>query len=161
MALRVVGGKKSTKLDEFDLFRMASEYDAISSQMKALEKQKKTLSEKIKELTQKFGAKDEKGSHYASNGEFLCGNVAKHSISLNTDKAVKLLQSKGLHDYIEEKIVKVVDEKKLEKAIAMGEITQAEFESIMDDKVSYSVLVKKEEQMPEVQQTTLKAAKKK
>ena len=160
MALKVVGGKK-TSLTKSDLFKMASEYDVLSSQIKALETQRKSLAEKIKELAQKFGSKDDKGSHYASNGEFMCGNVARHSISLNTDKAIKLLQSKGLNDYIEEKIVKTVDEKKLERAIALGEISQEEFESIMVDKVSYSVLVKKEEQMPEVQQTTLKAAKKK
>ena len=140
---------------------MAQEYDAISLQIKALDSQKKSLADKIKELAQKFGTKDDKGSHYCGNDEFMCGNVAKHSISLNTDRAVALLQKKGLNEYIEEKIVKVVDEKKLEKAIINGQITQKEFDSIMDDKVSYSVSVKKIEEMPEVEVTQLKAAKKK
>lgn len=160
MALKVVGGKKTT-MTKADLFRMAQEYDAISLQIKALDSQKKSLADKIKELAQKFGTKDDKGSHYCGNDEFMCGNVAKHSISLNTDRAVALLQKKGLNEYIEEKIVKVVDEKKLEKAIINGQITQEEFDSIMDDKVSYSVSVKKIEEMPEVEVTQLKAAKKK
>lgn len=160
MALKVVGGKKTT-MTKADLFRMAQEYDAISLQIKALDSQKKSLADKIKELAQKFGTKDDKGSHYCGNDEFMCGNVAKHSISLNTDRAVALLQKKGLNEYIEEKIVKVVDEKKLEKAIINGQITQEEFDSIMDDKVSYSVSVKKIEDMPEVEVTQLKAAKKK
>lgn len=160
MALKVVGGKKTT-MTKADLFRMAQEYDAISLQIKALDSQKKSLADKIKELAQKFGTKDDKGSHYCGNDEFMCGNVAKHSISLNTDRAVALLQKKGLNEYIEEKIVKVVDEKKLEKAIINGQITQEEFDSIMDDKVSYSVSVKKMEEMPEVEVTQLKAAKKK
>ena len=160
MALKVVGGKKTT-MTKADLFRMAQEYNAISLQIKALDSQKKSLADKIKELAQKFGTKDDKGSHYCGNDEFMCGNVAKHSISLNTDRAVALLQKKGLNEYIEEKIVKVVDEKKLEKAIINGQITQEEFDSIMDDKVSYSVSVKKMEEMPEVEVTQLKAAKKK
>lgn len=160
MALKVVGGKKTT-MTKADLFRMAQEYNAISLQIKALDSQKKSLADKIKELAQKFGTKDDKGSHYCGNDEFMCGNVAKHSISLNTDRAVALLQKKGLNEYIEEKIVKVVDEKKLEKAIINGQITQEEFDSIMDDKVSYSVSVKKIEEMPEVEVTQLKAAKKK
>ena len=160
MALKVVGGKKTT-MTKADLFRMAQEYDAISLQIKALDSQKKSLADKIKELAHKFGTKDDKGSHYCGNDEFMCGNVAKHSISLNTDRAVALLQKKGLNEYIEEKIVKVVDEKKLEKAIINGQITQEEFDSIMDDKVSYSVSVKKIEEMPEVEVTQLKAAKKK
>ena len=91
----------------------------------------------------------------------MCGNVAKHSVSLNTDKAIKLLQKKGLNDLIEEKIVKTVDEKKLEKAVMDGKITNEEFNSIVNDKVSYSVLVKKVEEMPEVEVSHLMAARKK
>ena len=160
MALRVIGGKKSTMTKD-DLFKFAKDYNDISLQMKSLDKQKKSLADKIKELAQKFGTKDDKGSHYCGNDEFMCGNVAKHSVSLDTDKAIKLLQKKGLNDLIEEKIVKTVDEKKLEKAVMDGTITNEEFNSIMNDKVSYSVLVKKVEEMPEVEVSHLMAARKK
>ena len=91
----------------------------------------------------------------------MCGNVAKHSVSLDTDKAVKLLQKKGLNDLIEEKIVQTVDENKLEKAVIDGTITDEEFNSIMNDRVSYSVSVRKVDDMPEVEVSALMAARKK
>lgn len=160
MALKVVGGKKSTMTKD-DLFKLAKEYNAISSQIKALDTQKKSLADKIKELAKKFGTKDDKGSYFCGNEDFMCGNVAKHSVSLDMDKAVKLLQKKGLNDLIEEKIVQTVDEKKLEKAVMDGTITDEEFNSIMNDRVSYSVSVRKVDDMPEVEVSALMAARKK
>ena len=45
MALKVIGGKKSTMTKD-DLFKFAKDYNAISLQIKSLDEQKKSLAEK-------------------------------------------------------------------------------------------------------------------
>lgn len=159
MSFKVARGKKDSSREE--LFQLAREYSELSANMKMLEETKKSLATKIKDLSVKLGVVDNKGSHYCENDEFICGNVAKHKISLDNDKAVVLLQKKGLTGIIEEKIVKVIDEKKLEKAVAVGDVTQSEFESVMIDKVTYQVSVTKKDSIPVVEQSYLMAASKK
>lgn len=159
MALKKTG--KSALQTRDDVFRMAKEYDEISTQIKSLDKTKKTLSDSIKKLAEKFFQEDDKGSYIGDNGVYLCGKQAKHSITLNTDKALALLKKKNLESIIVRQIVETVDEKKLEQAVAVGDITQEEFESIMNDSVSYAVTVKKLADMPAVEQTTVKKAARK
>lgn len=164
MALKAVGGK-STKTTQTrdDVFRMAQEYDEVSNQIKMLDKTKKSLSESIKKLAEKFFPEDDKGSHIGDNGAYQCGKQAKHSISLNEGRAMEIIRKKHLtKQLVTQKTVDVIDEKALETCVATGKITQEEFDYMMDDVVSYAVVVKKLEEMPEVEQTTVhKAARKK
>ena len=157
--------KKKSKvtpiISKADVLKMAEDYNNISKQIKMLESKKKELSDKLKQGAESYGVQDDKGSYFCGNEDFMCGNVAKRSVSLDMDKAVKLLQKNGLNDLIEEKIVQTVDEKKLEKAVMDGTITDEEFNSIMNDRVSYSVSVRKVDDMPEVEVSALMAARKK
>lgn len=167
--------KKTTKkanlsvaLKEEDYQKLAKEYSEISEQAKVLTSRKSELSSTLKEGAQRLGTKDDKGSFYMGNAddEFIIGSVIKKSITLNNEKGYEYLKNKGLNKcyrrVVETKYV--VDEDAVEKAISEGDLTLQEVQdNIYDISTSFSVSVKKQvaEEMPEIEQTKLVAAKKK
>lgn len=144
-----------------DIAKMGREYADISAQIKALEEQKKALADKIKNGAEQFGVKDDKGSFYLESDSHIMGKVAKKSISINQDLAVQTLESMGLGDVVDEVVVKTVNEDRLEKAVQEKRLSLDEVEKFTNTKVSYSVLVKEKEEMPEVEVSTAKVARKK
>lgn len=144
-----------------EIGKMGKEYADISAQIKQLEERKKSLAEKIKEGAEQFGVKDDKGSFYLENDTILMGKVAKKSFSIDQDKAVQTLESMGLGDVVDVVTTKTVNEDRLQSAVKDNRISLDEVEAFTNTKVSYSVLVKEKEAMPEVEQSTIKAAKKK
>ena len=144
-----------------DIGKMGREYADISAQIKVLEAKKKDLADKIKNGVEQFGVKDDKGSFYLENEDHIMGKVAKKSYKIDQDKAVKTLESMGLGDVVDVVTVKTVNEDKLQKAVADKRLTLNTVKGFTDESVSYSVLVKEKEAVPEVEQSTLKVAKKK
>lgn len=153
--------KKSASFDREQFNALAQEYSEISAQIKLLDERKKKLSALLKSGAVENGVRDDKGSSYLEVSDFIVGNVAKKSVKLNQDKAVALLKEKGLEDCIDVVTVETVNSDKLNSAVSTGKISLNEVESVTDISTSYSVSVKAKEEMPEVQQTTLKAAKRK
>ena len=139
---------------------LGRQYADISSQIKALEEQKKALAEKIKQGAEQFGVKDDKGSFYLESEDLMMGKVAKKSFKIDQDKAVKTLESMGIGDVVDEVTVRTVNEDRLQQAVSDGRLSLDTVESFTNVSVSYSVLVKEKEAMPEVEQTTLKSAAK-
>jgi hypothetical protein len=145
-----------------DYQKMGEEYLEVSSQIKELEAKKKTLSDKIKEGAETYGVKDDKGSYYCDTDTCIFGKVAKKSMKLNQDKAVETLESMGLGDLVDVITVKTVNEDRLTSAVQSGRITLEEVEEFTDTNTTYSVSVKaKEVVTAEVEQSTLKVARKK
>jgi len=144
-----------------DIAKMGREYADISAQIKQLEEQKKALAEKIKNGAEQFGVKDDKGSFYLESDSHIMGKVAKKSFSIEQDKAVETLESMGLGDVVDVVTTKTVNEDRLQSAIQDKRITLDEVEAFTNTKVSYSVLVKEKEAMPEVEVSTAKVARKK
>lgn len=145
-----------------DLERMAREYSEISEQIKVLDKKKKELADKIKADTERFGTKDDKGSFYYESESFITGRVSKKSFSLNQEKAKETLEEMGLWDELKKVVVtETVDEALLEKYVSEGKLDLDVVESFTNVKESFSVSVTKKEEIPQVQQTTLKVARKK
>lgn len=144
-----------------DIGRMGKEYAEISAQIKQLEERKKALADKIKAGAEQFGVKDDKGSFYLEDENFVMGKVAKKSFKIDQDKAVQTLESMGLGDIVDEVIVKTVNEDRLQKAVQEKRITLGEVQEFTKESVSYSVTVKEKEVLAEVEQTTLKVAKSK
>ena len=165
MALKKVTKKTSSNVTPLfsaeDIGRMGKEYADISAQIKKLEEQKKALADKIKNGAEQFGVKDDKGSFYLENDYFIMGKVAKKSIKIDQETAVATLESMGLGDVVDEVVVKTVNEDKLQKAVTDKRITLKEVQNFTKESVSYSVSVKEKEAMPEVEQSTLKVARKK
>ena len=162
MALKVVKGKKQ-KYTAKEVAQMSQEYSEVSSQIKLLETTKKTLADRLKEASELIGVKDSKGSYYYDAGDFMVGKVAKKSVSLKQEDTIKLLKEKGLYKKgVEVQKVEVINEKALEDAVKDGTISQEEFESLCNVKVTYSVSVQKVEEIPEVDTShVLKAASRK
>lgn len=153
--------KSSATFSEKEVASLGKEYAELSAQIKQLETRKKQLSDLIKENAEKYGVKDDKGSYYLESAEHIMGKVAKKSFKIDQDKAVKVLESLGLGDVVDEVTVKTVNEDKLDKAVSDGRISFDTVEDFTEVKTSYSVLVKEKEEVPEVEQTTLKAARRK
>lgn len=164
MAVLKRAKKSDTKVTpmftEDNVKSLGRQYADISSQIKALEEQKKALAEKIKQGAEQFGVKDDKGSFYLESEDLMMGKVAKKSFKIDQDKAVKTLESMGIGDVVDEVTVRTVNEDRLQQAVSDGRLSLDTVESFTDVSVSYSVLVKEKEAMPEVEQTTLKSAAK-
>lgn len=152
--------KVSSMFTEDNVKSLGRQYADISSQIKALEEQKKALAEKIKQGAEQFGVKDDKGSFYLESEDLMMGKVAKKSFKIDQDKAVKTLESMGIGDVVDEVTVRTVNEDRLQQAVSEGRLSLDTVESFTNVSVSYSVLVKEKEAMPEVEQTTLKSAAK-
>ena len=152
--------KVSSMFTEDNVKSLGRQYADISSQIKALEEQKKALAEKIKQGAEQFGVKDDKGSFYLESEDLMMGKVAKKSFKIDQDKAVKTLESMGIGDVVDEVTVRTVNEDRLQQAVSDGRLSLDTVESFTNVSVSYSVLVKEKEAMPEVEQTTLKSAAK-
>ena len=164
MAVLKRAKKSDTKVTpmftEDNVKSLGRQYADISSQIKALEEQKKALAEKIKQGAEQFGVKDDKGSFYLESEDLMMGKVAKKSFRIDQDKAVKTLESMGIGDVVDEVTVRTVNEDRLQQAVSDGRLSLDTVESFTNVSVSYSVLVKEKEAMPEVEQTTLKSAAK-
>lgn len=154
-------GTVTPMFTEDDIYSMAREYSELSSQIKELEARKKVLSEKIKEGSEKYGVKDDKGSFYLENDNFIMGKVAKKSFKIDQEKAVGVLKNMGLGDVVDVVTVETVNEDKLNSAVQEGRISINEVEKFTNVTTSYSVTVKEKEAMPEVEQSTVKMAARK
>lgn len=150
MGLKVV---KSTPV--VPISQLVQEYDSLRANKKTIEDRMTYLSNAIKEYAEKNGTKDDKGSFYTSVDGFLVGKQCKKSVSFNKDVAIKFFEDKHLHDAIV--ITKSIDEKAVEKYINNGDISYDDLESITTTKVTYAVDLKKEEEMPVVEQKDIKA----
>ena len=155
--------KKFTKpeMTAKEILSLGKEYSEISAQIKVLTDRKKELSDLIKKGAEKFGVIDDKGSYYLEDDNFILGKVAKKSFKLNQDKAVETLKSMDLGDVIDKVTTYIVNEDRLTQAVADKRISLDTVKSFTDTKVDYSVSVKEKEDMPEVEQSTLMAARKK
>ena len=140
--------KVSSMFTKDEISKMAKEYLDINAQLKVLTDKKSKLSEKIKFGSEQFGVKDDKGSFYLEDNSYIVGKVASKSIKLNEDKTLELITQKGLKKKCYKKETKeVLDEKALEELVTDGTITQDEFNSILDIKVTYKVLVNEKKEL--------------
>ena len=160
MALKKVNKVKPLFSAE-DIGKMGKEYAEISAQIKQLEERKKQLADKIKSGAEQFGVQDDKGSYYLEDDSIIMGKVAKKSFKIDQEKAIQTLESMGLGDVVDEVTVKAVNEDKLQSAVQSGRISLDEVEKFTNVTTAYSVLVKAKEEMPEVEVSSTKVARKK
>lgn len=153
--------ERKSEFTEKELARLGREYAEISAHIKTLEEKKKSLSETLKKGAEQFGVKDDKGSYYFESTKHIIGKVARKSMSIDQNKAVETLESLGLGDVIDEVTVRTVNEDRLSNAVAEKRISLDVVEGFTNTKTSYSVLVKEKEEVLEVEQRTLKVARKK
>lgn len=144
-----------------DISNMGKEYADISAKIKVLEEKKKELADKIKSGAEQFGVKDDKGSFYLESESHIMGKVAKKTLKIDQEKAVSVLQAIGIGDVVDEVVVRTVNEDRLQKAVQDKRLTLDIVSSFTNETVSYSVLVKEKEVMPEVEVSTAKVARKK
>ena len=141
--------------------KMGKEYAEVSANIKHLEERKKFLADTIKNGVEQLGVKDDKGSYYLEDDSLIMGKVAKKSFKIDQDKAIEILESMGLGDVIDIVTTKVVNEDRLQHAVQDKILSLDTVQDFTKESVSYSVLVKQKEVMPEVEQTNLQAARKK
>ena len=135
---------------------MLSEYDSLREQKKKIEDRMKYLADQIKANAEKVGVKDDKGSFYAEDEQFIYGKQCKKSVSFNQEKALSYFRDHGYDDCIT--TVEVINEEAVESRINTGDISFEDLEDITTTKVSYAIDLKRKEEMSEVEQTEVPTA---
>lgn len=135
---------------------MLSEYDSLREQKKKIEDRMKYLADQIKANAEKVGVKDDKGSFYAEDEQFIYGKQCKKSVSFNQEKALSYFRDHGYDDCIT--TVEVINEEAVENRINTGDISFEDLEDITTTKVSYAIDLKRKEEMSEVEQTEVPIA---
>ena len=135
---------------------MLSEYDSLREQKKKIEDRMKYLADQIKANAEKVGVKDDKGSFYAEDEQFIYGKQCKKSVSFNQEKALSYFRDHGYDDCIT--TVEVINEEAVESRINTGDISFEDLEDITTTKVSYAIDLKRKEEMSEVEQTEVPIA---
>lgn len=135
---------------------MLSEYDSLREQKKKIEDRMKYLADQIKANAEKVGVKDDKGSFYAEDEQFIYGKQCKKSVSFNQEKALSYFREHGYDDCIT--TVEVINEEAVEGRINTGDISFEDLEDITTTKVSYAIDLKRKEEMSEVEQTEVPIA---
>lgn len=150
--LKKMGGKNEvkSKFTKEELEKMAEQYASISVHAKELEKAKKALAEKIKEGASILGVEDDKGSHYIDGFGFVYGRTASSTFKINDERAIPVLKTLKLYDSCV-KTVEVVDVNAVQKAVDEGKIELDAVQDFTDVKVTYKVMVKQKEEMPEIE----------
>lgn len=143
---------KKSLFDISDVEQMAVDYHSVSETIKALTSKKSSLSDTLKKCAMDLGNKDDKGSYYVGAGSYEVGAVCKHSIKLNSEKAIAFCNKRGFSNVIKKRVVEEIDEEALTTLFNDGEITEEELKSLTDEKIDYSVSVKLKEEMPAVEQ---------
>ena len=146
-------GKKIVSLP---IESVLNEYNSLREEKKKIESRMSALAKQIKEDAEARGVKDDKGSFYAENDNFIYGKQCKKSVSFDKDKAISYFKNHGYEDCID--TVEVINEAAVEGHVNSGDISFEDLEDITTTKVSYAVDVKKKEEMSEVQQTTVSMA---
>lgn len=139
------------------------EYNQLRKQRNIIDQRMKELGNTIKSYSLEHGVKDQNGSSYLQDNDFVYGNQAKKSIKLSQEKAKKYFSELGLLDKVIEAKYEV-SEDKINDLLQEGTLTEEDVEKIMDVKVSYSLMVKetegekeeKEEEMPVIETQTKK-----
>lgn len=135
---------------------MLSEYDSLREQKKKIEDRMKYLADQIKANAEKVGVKDDKGSFYAEDEQFIYGKQCKKSVSFNQEKALSYFRYHGYDDCIT--TVEVINEEAVESRINTGDISFEDLEDITTTKVSYAIDLKRKKEMSEVEQTEVPIA---
>lgn len=136
--------------------KLLEEYDNLREQKKTIEERMKFLADQIKANAERVGVKDDKGSFYAEDEQFVYGKQCKKSVSFNQEKAISYFKDHGYTDCIE--TVEVINEDAVEGRINTGDISFEDLEEITNTKVSYAIDIKKKEEMPVVEQTEVSMA---
>lgn len=148
--------KKIMGLPQQSIDDKVQEYYALREQSKTIKSRMDTLAKEIKDYASKNGAKDDKGSFYCDNGAFQFGQQAKKSVSFVLDKALEFFKTRGLVDAV--KVIETIDEEAVERYINEGKVTFDDLEGITQTKVTYAIDLKKKEDMPVVEETTVAMA---
>lgn len=144
-----------------DMTSLLNEYQSILEKEKILKKRKNDIATLVKDYAEREGVKNNTGSFYCEDDQYIYGKQCRKSVSIDNEKAKDLLETKGLWREAVD-IVEVVNENKLENLVNEGKLSMQDIEDISVTKVTYAVDIKKKEQtedMPEVQQVV--ASKKK
>jgi len=128
--------EKEQTLAEIDVW--ATEYTALKEAEKENAKVVASLKGKITPLVKKMGTVDEKESISLKTENHVVELKARRSVSVNAEKAKKILQKKGLWQRV---TVRVIDNAKLEEAHLDDEISDAEMNDILNIGVTHALYV--------------------
>lgn len=139
----------SVNLPEPMVDTLVQEYSYISAQIKTLTERKKSLAGMIKNYALVHGVRDDKGSYYCENDNFVYGVVSK-SQTVQRENIIDLLKEMGRKDCID--IIEVVNMDMLNKYHDEGIISDDDIKKLFEVKeMTPSISVKEKKELPEVE----------
>lgn len=133
-----------TAMDKTAMDQVSAEitqYKALKEQIKLLESRQTQIKTRLVEALKAYGEEDLKGHLVLDLGDDLKATYQKKvSESINNDRAVELVKSKGLE---KECIVQVptLDQDALMAQYYKGTVSEEDIDSIKDSKVIYALIV--------------------
>lgn len=131
--------KKGTALDRELILGKVARYDAVRAEAKKLDAEKKDLASFLKDAALEHGEEDGR-SNVLKLGDYTISNQAKVADVIDGEVALQFLEDK---DLLEDCTTRVLNKEAIEMCVQSGEISVDELETFMDEKVSYSINVKK------------------
>ena len=119
--------RREKELGEIHSF--VAEYDKLMQEERVLKKRKTELAGIIKAYAVMNGSKDDKGSYYCENDNYVFGRQSSTSV-VERSNIIDVLESKGLNSCID--TVKVVNRSMLDKLHDEGAITNADLEEMFE-----------------------------
>lgn len=153
--MTVLQMKKKVKVDINDL---VIQYDKCRAEQKLVKSRMDELAKQIKEYALSNGAKDDKGSCYCENDNFIFGATATKKVKLDEEAMIDLCKSKGLSECL--KVVTTLDYDGVDKALDSGKLTESEVQEHTKISTTYAVTVKTKEVIAEVQEVKIAASNK-
>lgn len=121
----------------------AGAYFAANQRMAELKKENETRKPAIMMKVDLLGVKNEKGSVEVEAGSFKVTNQARSSVSLNAEKARKLLTKRGLLSRVEKKREEIyLDEEEIARLHSEGLLSQKEIQAMTDTTDSTALVIK-------------------
>lgn len=134
-----------TKKEGAQIASKVAEYDELRLQKKVIDERMKVLAKEIKDYSVVYGVKDDKGSYYVENDDFIFGQQCKKSVKLDNDKVIEYFKSNGLKDYILMK--EYVPEEEVERLSSNGTIPYEDLEGLCKITSTSSIMVKMKEKV--------------
>lgn len=139
--------------------KAVEEYDVLREQSKNIKKRMDSLASQVKQYVVENGVKDDSGSLYSENDQYIFGQQSRKSVSLDQEKTLAFLKTLGLVDAI--KTIEVLDVEAFERYVDSDTISYEDVEKLSTIKVTYAIDIKKKEVMEEAEVFPIAAKRRK
>lgn len=141
------GTRKNGGLTNSTLLEWVRQWVTVKGERESLESREKEMKERLKEAVQTYGYTDDKGHTYLDLPEPVDDYVRlqrqrRVQQSIDEESALSLIRKHGLQDRCIT-YQPVIDQDELRKAVFTGDITEEEFDALIEEKENFAFVALK------------------